>query len=254
MVPFTIEVLFNAFDERHSIPLIQSLISLGMCRKSDYCTELGTNPTQWSTRTPLPHPEYFEKSLETFIRAFEFAKVQDSSNAISFLSRTRSDELRNWFVEHGQMSGWYHRAKILSHPKNSKSNCKIVKRVSFASYTTEIFTRDGYVCRYCSTKVIDISALKRFEKWVGVDNFRATGRTNEVRHGIALVCRATIDDVVPVSAGGKTQMKNLVTACWGCNYGKSGASLESIGLTDPRKFAIKKLEGWNGLIDTKLPR
>jgi len=250
MVPFTIKVLFNAFDERNSIPLIESLISLAMCRKSDYYTELGTDPAQWSTRTPLPHPEYFEKSLEAFIRAFEFAKVQDVSNAVSFLSMTKSDELRNWFVEHGQMSGWHHRAKILSHPKDSRSNGKTVKRVSFASFASEIYARDGYLCRYCSAKVIDITALKRFEKWVGTENFRATGRTNEARHGIALVFRATIDHVVPVSAGGPTELANLVTACWSCNYGKAGASLESIGLTDPRKFAIKKLEGWSGLIGT----
>lgn len=40
--------------------------------------------------------------------------------ALASLNKTRSDDLRAWFVEHGQMSGWHHRVKGLSLPKPKK--------------------------------------------------------------------------------------------------------------------------------------
>jgi hypothetical protein len=220
-----------------------------MCRNAKFCTELGTDPSRWSTRAPLMHPDWFQESLRSFIDAYKFAKKRQITDALRFLEKTRSDELRYWFIEHGQMSGWYHRAKILNLPKESKPQTNELRRESFAPIAREIYTRDGYVCRYCSTRVIDIKALKRMEKLLGREKFQATGRTNETRHGIALVFRATIDHVVPVSLGGETNLDNLVTACWSCNYGKAGESIKRIGLADPRCCSSEEQSEWSGLIE-----
>jgi hypothetical protein len=58
----------------------------------------------------------------------------------------------------------------------------------------DVFTRDGFRCRYC-------------------------GR------GPAQGCYLEADHVVPRSAGGTDTLANLVTACWDCNHGKSAKTL-----------------------------
>ena len=82
-----------------------------MCRAAKFCTELGQDSLKWSRSCPLPPPEFFNVALEHFLLAFSQAKAGKLDKAIASLNRTRSDDLRAWFVEHGQMSGWHHRVK-----------------------------------------------------------------------------------------------------------------------------------------------
>lgn len=67
----------------------------------------------------------------------------------------------------------------------------ISKRLRF-----EVFKRDGFECAYC-------------------------GATPP---GVLLEC----DHIDPVSAGGPTEIDNLVTACRSCNRGKSNVSLSTV--------------------------
>lgn len=57
-----------------------------------------------------------------------------------------------------------------------------------------VFRRDGYTCRYCSWH-----ADSEIEKQ-----------------------SLTVDHIIPVSKGGRSNMRNLVTACQNCNR-KKGA-------------------------------
>lgn len=66
----------------------------------------------------------------------------------------------------------------------------------------EVLTRDGYRCRYCGA-----------------------GASTATLH---------MDHVVPLSAGGRDDVANLVTACIDCNYGKSDRKI--IGI--PEGFAL----------------
>lgn len=59
----------------------------------------------------------------------------------------------------------------------------------------EVLRRDGYTCRYCGAKVPDVVL--------------------------------TVDHVVPVALGGDDDPRNLVTACSGCNAGKSSIAPDS---------------------------
>ena len=52
---------------------------------------------------------------------------------------------------------------------------------------------------------------------------------------------------MPWKLGGRTNTDNLVTACWSCNYGKSGYTLEELGLIDPKEKAIIE-QDWDGLM------
>lgn len=58
----------------------------------------------------------------------------------------------------------------------------------------DIFTRDGFKCRYCGRTSVETTLV--------------------------------IDHVIPVSRGGANDDDNLVTSCQGCNSGKSAKNLE----------------------------
>jgi hypothetical protein len=93
--------------------------------------------------------------------------------------------------------------------------------------------------------VVPKNVLNAYSEAVGDETFRATG-TNAERHGVVLAFRANVDHVIPWNLGGRTNVENLVTACWACNYGKAGYTLEQMGLEDPREFA-PEVGGWDGL-------
>ena len=88
--------------------------------------------------------------------------------------------------------------------------------------------------------------LVAFSRVVGRDAFRPTG-TNLERHGIELIFRANVDHVLPRKLGGRTDVDNLVSACWCCNYGKSSFTLEQIGVDDPWSRPLAAADGWDGL-------
>ena len=80
------------------------------------------------------------------------------------------------------------RFKYLSAPKYTGYNMPRELKDS-------ILERDDYKCRYCGVGVrCDVDAL--------APN------------------KATIDHIVPLSAGGSNKESNLVTACWQCNESK----------------------------------
>lgn len=219
-----------------------------MCRKSSYCTELGVDIEKWSRTCPLPPPDFFQKSFKFFIAAYELALQGKISESNTTLEKTGSDKLRYWYVEHGQMSGWHHRINGLNAPKKRKYKGSLELNKSFAKFEREVYRRDGYVCRYCQNKVIDTKALLKMEKLVGSDHFKVIGKSNQLRHGVSLAFRATVDHVTPLSQGGRTELGNLVTSCWSCNYGKANALLADMRINDPFDRPPNLDLGWNGLL------
>jgi 5-methylcytosine-specific restriction endonuclease McrA len=218
-----------------------------MCRNADWCSELDPNPKKWSKNCPLPPPSYFNQSLNVFIKAYKAAEAGDKNLAIRLLADTRGEELRNWYIEHGQMSGWHYRVKALNKPKPKRFTGVLEKNKSFAKYESQVYQRDGYRCGYCGIRVIDTKALLKMEKIVGKKYFKVKGKNNE-RHGVALALRATIDHINPLSHGGRTRIENLITSCWSCNYGKLNATLEQLGILNPLKKPRNPDRYWNGLM------
>lgn len=214
-----------------------------MCRGKKHCTELDLNPKLWDKNSPLVPPEWFNDEMEVFIEAVRIAATGDRTKSIQLLSEIKSDELRDWYCEHGQMSGMFRNNELKI--ETVKKNVSLDSLRNPDRYRKEIFQRDNYTCQYCGTKVIPKEVFSAYSKFVGIDFFRATG-TNDERHGIILAFRANADHIVPWIHGGRTSPENLITSCWSCNYGKSGYTLEEIGIIDPRE---KKLTNpkWQGL-------
>lgn len=223
-----------------------------MCRgESKICTELGTDPMQWSRKCPLPPPAYFEDSLKYFIESYELAIKGQIDEAVVVLQKTRSDELRDWYVEHGSYSGHNHRVNLLKKPLPEKYTGKREMRTTFyAAEQRKIYQRDNYTCRYCETKVINEKVLEKMEKIIGSKYFKAVGDTNALRHGIVFSFRASIDHVKPISYGGETTLDNGVTSCWNCNIGKYDALLDQMEIDDPRDRAVINKNLWDGLTST----
>lgn len=216
-----------------------------MCRGKEHCTELGLNPKLWSKSSPLVPPKWFKDEIEVFINAVQTAVTGDRTKSIQLLSKIKNDKLRDWYCEHGQMSGFF-RNKVLG----TESELKDVPLDSLRApdkYQKEVFERDDYTCQYCGTKVIPKQVLAAYSRLVGNKFFKATGTNNE-RHGIVLAFRANADHVEPWKYGGRTNPENLVTCCWSCNYGKGGYTLEEIGINDPRGKKKTNL-GWKGLTE-----
>ncbi len=103
-----------------------------------------------------------------------------------------------------------------------------------------------YICRYCGLRVVPKSVFRAFAKAVGPESF-PLGKTNRSRHGLYLEFCAVTDHVVSHNLGGRTNMDNLVTACWSCNYGKAGWTVEVIGIDDPRVRQPEPSPEWDGL-------
>ncbi len=108
----------------------------------------------------------------------------------------------------------------------------------------EVFARDGWRCRYCSSRVILKDARDRFihahpsaARW---------GRTNDEKHFGLSTLSASIDHVLPFKRGGSNEPANLVTACWPCQFGRNQWLLAEVEIADPRDYPPLTGE-WDGL-------
>jgi hypothetical protein len=69
---------------------------------------------------------------------------------------------------------------------------------------------------------------------------------SEGYHGAFFALTASVDHVLPHSAGGGNEPQNLVTACWSCQFGRGAYTIEEFGLSDPR-LRPPVVDGWDGL-------
>ncbi len=209
-----------------------------------FCTELGADRSRWSRAAPLPPPSWFGSELVTFSRAARAAASGDVVRSAELLSALRSAEMRQWYTEHGQRSGFF-RVPTASRTPHAAHGKRV--RLPPVAQLDSILTRDAFRCRYCTTPVVPLLVLKWLSRVLGVENFRAEGGGNSGKHGAVLAFRANFDHVVPLALGGANDDRNLVTCCWSCNYGKRAFTLDELGLEDPRDRP-PIVDGWDGLV------
>jgi len=92
--------------------------------------------------------------------------------------------------------------------------------------------RDGYHCRFCGIPVIR-DEIRNAIKKVYSDAL-PWGRKNSEQHAAFQAMWVQYDHLLPHARGGKTDLENLLITCAPCNYGRSGKTLEEVGLRDPR--------------------
>lgn len=215
-----------------------------MCRGKSDCTELGNNPLRWDVLCPLRPPEWVDEQISIFETAVEAFVSGQREKCIDLISSTRGVEIRNWFIEHGQISGKI-RKDILSIPKPETISKKLRDpERNPRKYQKEVFERDGYRCRYCGIRLISQEFMKDFIKKLGWEGF-IKGRTNLERHGIIFASWPVADHVIPWNIGGDTNLDNLVASCGSCNYGKGSYTVEQMGIVNP------VTDAWDGLLSQR---
>lgn len=161
------------------------------------------------------------------------------------LGQTREDELREFYVEHGQMA-YRFRARPRA-ARDAATSLDPVRNVSTALQRI-VLARDRYCCRYCGTPVVPKAVLDAYALVVGTGAF-PTKAGNAGKHGVVLAFRANIDHVLPHNLGGRTDATNLVAACWSCNYGKNRFTVEELSIEDPRGREPLGWNDWTGLTE-----
>ncbi len=216
-----------------------------MCRGKNICIELGTETNNWSKESPLPKPKWMEKEVDLYVRAIEAFTSGNKPQCLEIISQINTNEITNWYVEHGQMSGRHRKIQLnISPPATIDLSLRDPVR-SPAKLQKEVFERDSYHCRYCGGKLISQEFLRAFIKSLNSPLF-ARGETNLSTHGIIHITWPVADHVLPWNKGGRTNLENLVSACAPCNYGKDGYTIEQLGLNDPFNRPAKNSE-WDGL-------
>lgn len=121
---------------------------------------------------------------------------------------------------------------------------KASSRMPSSAAAMALFARDGWHCRFCDCRVVPPKmraamriALPGAIPWSETEGY----------HGGFYALSASVDHVVPHSAGGGNDQENLVTACWSCQFGRGAWSLEEVGLSDPRDRSPVRDE-WDGLM------
>lgn len=215
-----------------------------MCRQRPACSELPADPAEWSRTCPLPRPGWFDAQLEVFEQALSALAMDDRARGLARLAEIPSAEMQTWYIEHGQMAGM-HRVNRLGTPNPiSVPDHQLDMRRSPRRHEREVYTRDGFRCRYCGSRLIEPMVLAAFAARVGGPEFEK-GSTNLTTHGMILAFHPVVDHVIPWRVGGRTAPGNLVSACWPCNYGKSGYTIEQLGIENP--FARPPVvDAWDG--------
>jgi hypothetical protein len=214
-----------------------------MCRGKKSCVLLGNDANRWTRFEPLAPDTSLLAGFPHFDEAVHHAAGGDVEAAKSALHAVDSSAIREWFVEHAQVAGAA-RFHALNRPPIPKYTGAI-DPVPYPSQAivSQVLAADGHRCRYCQRPVVNVKVLKLVEEIVGKDSF-SLGPTNAEMHGSAFAHRGAVDHVMPRTRGGPTEPRNLVTACYPCNYGKAHYTLEELALDLPRP---PLLDGWDGL-------
>ena len=201
-----------------------------MCKMADHggvCTELGSDSKFWSTKTPLPKPEWMKVSLQSFQEALSFQIEGKRTEAINAVEQIEDDRLRDWFVNHAQNLGGI-RFKGLGSKKLTRDIPTLDSTNKFAKFVEQIFKDDAYTCVYCKWPVFLKEDFVNLAAFLNLDSF-ILGAGNATRPGIFLVFCGTLDHVIPFKKGGRTDPTNLVTCCWPCNYEKTISFWKRLG-------------------------
>ena len=120
---------------------------------------------------------------------------------------------------------------------------KATTRMPSASQTAALYRRDGWRCRFCGCRVVSSRARDLLR--VSLPGTIPWSK-DEGYHGAFFAFTASVDHVLPHSAGGSNELDNLVTACCGCQFGRGGCTLDEFGLSDPR-LRQPVIDAWDGL-------
>ena len=163
----------------------------------------------------------------------------DRARAAAILKEADMPSLRRHVEQAGKSVARFPRSREPL-PKTERS----AKRNSSAATIRGLFERDGWKCRFCGIRVIEASVRDKLRREFP-DVVRWDSKDADKHAGI-YIHMASHDHVLPWSHGGTNDLKNLVTACWTCQFARGEWLLEDIRVADPR-FREPLRDDWDGL-------
>lgn len=96
----------------------------------------------------------------------------------------------------------------------------LVRSQPSETVTASIYKRDRFRCRYCGCRVIPTQIMRLISHFLPREfPYHPNWKGGETHPAIASRS-ATVDHLVPRTAGGTDDPANLVCACWICNQTK----------------------------------
>ena len=127
--------------------------------------------------------------------------------------------------------------------RSAEKAIRLPDRMPSGKMAASIFARDGWICRFCGCRVVSPNARRIMRSRLpGVIDWSEA----EGFHAAFYALSASLDHVVPHSAGGTNEEENLVGACWSCQFGRGHYLLEEFDLSDPR-HRTPVPDDWDGL-------
>jgi hypothetical protein len=206
-------------------------------------SSLGTDPATWPRHCLVPYPTKFDDEIDQVERAIGLLATEPQL-ARELVQSVDSESMKRWFINVALQSGFWratYSGVITDRPIARRSRNSIgQKRLE------SLFQRDHWQCRYCGIRVGgNRKHFKAFAKAIEMPEL-IEGRTDETRHGLYLMMMASYDHVVPHNEGGSDEDDNLVTACWGCQFGKYRFGLEALALDPPTRLVSAGIGSWRG--------
>jgi 5-methylcytosine-specific restriction endonuclease McrA len=200
-----------------------------------------------ATRLIDPHPAV-PPALDRLVNAVERVLGGDDPGRVrDQLQFDSLEEIRAWFIGIAQWSGKY-RAMI----RGSRTRNTTGGPAYPTSLRYPILERDGFRCRYCTSRVVCRDEYERISSLLKLDSL-ISGSHNNTRHPLRMTTQATFDHVIPSSDGGSNDMSNLVASCWPCNFGKAHFRLEELGLLAVDAPNPPPVDDWDGLRRVRKP-
>ena len=179
-------------------------------------------------------------------------KLSDAADALvagdSELARQRlfeadvADAFEHAYRIMGPENPTIHRRRAVSVTAPPIGNSAI--RMPAPSVARDIHSRDGWHCRYCGCRVVEKEVRYRLRALLpGAVRWGTKARDCDA--GFYAIT-AVPDHVLPHAHGGDSDLDNIVTACWPCNFGRMNYQLEEVGIIDPRSRPPLRNE-WDGL-------
>jgi hypothetical protein len=191
-------------------------------------------------------PTFFDDAVESFSRAVSELTKGNKKESLEALAASNAAEVGKFYIDHGQQSAYF---RVINRKEIDKTN-RLEKKLNLSprdrpSITNEVFERDFYRCRYCNLRIITGEVFSEYSRIVGSDIF-SDEKGNNKRNGLTLGLRGVADHIEPYALGAGTEINNLITSCYSCNFGKAGYTLDQLKIEDPRSRQPKD-DGWRGL-------
>ncbi len=194
-----------------------------------------------------PIPEIF-RAAELLDRAVDAHLAGNRTRAARLIAAADMAEVREW-VESvwGPASPEIHRVReVKGSPPTLDEADRDPRRKATREQKKALIARDGHRCRFCGIPVVRYQIRDRMRCYSELP-WPTKGKGCDKRKHAAFLCLwMQFDHVLPHSRGGRTDLDNLVVTCGPCNWGRNDATLEEVGLADPRIRPVQRI-AWDGL-------